>query len=142
MVKPILLEVHVRHPDLSVDGWRLEDGEELNREFPETFRIPGRAVREALQPGDFAKLVFAFAVEGDDGENLQEVDRMWVVVRERSAGGYLGQLDNEPTAICENDAFWLGAELPFEPRHVIDVEHGNDASVALAKAPPAIPWAR
>ena len=51
-------------------------------------------------------------------------------------------LDNTPTAITENDEFWLGTELPFEYRHIIAVDHGNEQSVALARAPAPIPWNR
>jgi hypothetical protein len=133
----------MRTPDLFTDGWRLEDVEALNREAPATFHIPDLAVRQALYPGAFAKLVFTFAVDGDDRGAREETERLWVIVREcLRDGGYMGMLDNEPTAIFENGAFWLGAELPFEPRHVIEVEHANEASLVAAGAPAPISWPR
>ena len=126
----------MRAPDLEKDGWRLEDGEEYHRAAPDTFFIPDLALRKILQPGDFAKLIFEIAVEG---EEYPSVERMWVIVRERTPGGYIGMLDNEPDSISENNSFWLGTEVPFEYRHIISVEHGNAESIAVAKAPVPIP---
>jgi len=37
-------------------GYRLGDGEALNREHPDTFLIPPRDERERLTPGDLVKL--------------------------------------------------------------------------------------
>lgn len=65
---------------------------------------------------------------------------MWVIVREIVPNGYLDMLDNKPSLIDENDEFWLGAELPFEYRHIIAVSRGNAESKALAFAPAPIPW--
>ena len=129
----------MRAPDLTKDGWCLNDGEALHREAPKTFLIPDLALRKILQPGDFAKLVFEIAIR--DAEH-NSVERMWVIIRERTASGYIGMLDNEPDSIPENDRLWLGTELPFEYRHIIDVEHGNAESMALARAPVPIPWDR
>lgn len=67
---------------------------------------------------------------------------MWVIVRECVSGGYIGILDNDPTAISENGEFWSGAELPFEYRHIINIDQGNEKSKALAEALPPIPWPR
>jgi hypothetical protein len=128
----------MRQPDFERDGWCLDDGEQINREAPETFSIPNLALRQNLKVGDYAKLIFRIAVEGDE----ISVERMWVVVRERIPDGYIGILDNEPDAISENGEFWLGAELPFEYRHIIAIVDATDESKALAIAPPAIPWDR
>jgi hypothetical protein len=129
----------MRAPDFETDGWCLEDGEERHRAAPKTFFIPDLALRKILRPGDFAKLIFAIAVED---EEYPCIERMWVIVRERTAGGYIGMLDNEPAPIPPNDRLWVGTELPFEYRHIIAVEHGNQASLALAWAPVPIPWDR
>jgi hypothetical protein len=129
----------MRVPDLEKDGWRLEDGEQRNREAPETFHIPDLEVRKVLEPGDLAKLIFEIAVEG---EEYPAVERMWVIVRERTPSGYFGMLDNQPSSISENDTFWVGTEVPFEYRHIISVRHGNKESIAAAKAPVPIPWNR
>jgi hypothetical protein len=129
----------MRAPDFKKDGWCLDDGEERHRAAPKTFLIPDLAVRKLLQPGDYAKLIFEIAVEDDE---YPSVERMWVIVRERTANGYVGMLDNEPNSIAENDQFWLGTELPFEYRHIISVRPGNEESIAAAKARVPIPWDR
>ena len=94
-------------------------------------------MRRVLRRGDFAKLIFRIAVAGNE-----EVERMWVIVRGRVQGGYIGMLNNTPSTIAENDEFWVGTELPFEYRHIIAVRSGNDESKALAAAPVPIPWDR
>ena len=129
----------MRQPDFDMDGWCLEDGEQRHREHPVKFDIPDLAVREILQPGDFAKLIFKIAV--DDADEPEAFERMWVLVRNRVPGGYVGMLDNEPSSIGENDEFWRGSELPFQPKHIIAVEHGNVESCALAALPPRRQWA-
>lgn len=131
----------MRLPDYELDGWCLEDGEDYHRAAPETFWLPERTRRETLQPGDYAKLIFRIALEDADNER-DAVERMWVLVRERSGGCYFGLLDNEPDAIEENDELWLGTELPFEARHVIDVIDADARSAALAAREPRRPWPR
>jgi hypothetical protein len=129
----------MRAPDFQRDGWCLEDGEERHRKAPATFLIPDLALRQRLQPGDVAKLIFRIAVEGDA---YGATERMWVVVRERMPDGYVGMLENEPHSISRNDRFWRGTELPFEYCHIIAVGHADEATIALAKAPVPIPWDR
>src|SRR4051812_14640546 len=129
----------MRVPDFENDGWCLDDGEQRHREAPATFLIPNLELRKILQPGDFAKLIFKIAVEGDD-EPIFE--RMWVIIRERTPDGYVGVLDNKPGGIPENDRLWLGTELPFDFRHIIAVEHGTEQSRAAASAQVPIPWDR
>jgi len=130
----------MRTPDFINDGWCLEDGEKLHQEFPKTFQIPDIEVRRILQIGDYAKLIFRIAV--DDGDPSGSVERMWVIIRERLSDGYVGILNNKPTAIEENDSLWLGSELPFEYRHIISVEHANEESLKIVQQPPPIPWER
>jgi hypothetical protein len=129
----------MRAPDFHRDGWCLEDGEDRHREAPATFFIPDLELRKLLQPGDLAKLIFKVAVEGDEHG---AVERMWVIIRERTPDGYVGMLDNEPDSISKNDQFWHGTELPFEYRHIIAVSHADETTIALAKAPVPIPWDR
>jgi hypothetical protein len=91
----------MREPDFVSDGWCLEDGEAYHAEAPDTFWIPEQHRREGLVAGDLAKLIFRISV--DNADESVAVERMWVLVRERTADGYLGVLDNEPNAIAEND---------------------------------------
>lgn len=132
--------VTMRAPNLEIDGWCLDDGEVYHRDAPDTFWIPDLRDRETLKVGDNAKLIFQISV--DDPDEPIAFERMWVAVSERVPGGYIGLLDNEPFAIAENKDFWLGSELPFEPRHVIAIDRSNDGSVAYAKKRPLSRWPR
>jgi hypothetical protein len=130
----------VREPEFHLDGWSLDDGEQRHAIAPDTFEIPPLWIREILEPGDLAKLIFKIAV--DDDADPEVFERMWVVVSARTRDGYIGILDNEPSAIAENDTFWRGSELPFSPRHIIDVSKANEESRAIAARPPKAPWDR
>ena len=130
----------MREPSRQVDGWELESGEELHAQYPDTFWLPERQHREALHPGDYAKLVFRISL--DDENDPVSVERMWVLVRERTPSGYMGVLRNEPDAIEENDELWLDTELPFRPEHIIDIQAADEESVDLAKQPPRRAWPR
>ncbi len=128
----------MREPDFGIDGWCLDDGEAYHAEAPETFWLPERSRREALQPGDLAKLIFRISVDNEN-ENVA-IERMWVLVRKLIPGGYLGVLDNEPDAIAENEEFWLGTELPFSAKHVINIEERDSNTMALAQEEPRKHW--
>tara|TARA_R110000787_G_C13179494_1_gene421674 strand:+ start:166 stop:561 length:396 start_codon:yes stop_codon:yes gene_type:complete len=130
----------MREPDLQIDGWCLEDGEVYHADAPSTFWIPEREDRENLQPGDLVKLIFQISL--DDPDEPIAVERMWVLVRERLPEGFLGLLDNDPSAIGENDEFWSGIELPFQTRHVIDIDRGDNSTLALALREPRRSWSR
>ncbi|MGW8201938.1 hypothetical protein [Sphingomonas bisphenolicum] len=129
----------MREPDIRTDGWCLENGEAYHRAAPETFCIPERLSREALQPGDLVKLIFRISI--DDPDEPEAVERMWVLVRERiKGGGYLGILDNDPYAVAENDEFWSGIELPFWPHHIIDIQQRDENTLSLACEEPKRRW--
>jgi len=130
----------MREPDFQLDGWCLDDGEEYHRASPDTFWIPDSHEREGLQPGDLAKLIFRISV--DDENEPVAVERMWVLVRERIDGGYLGVLDNDPYAVAQNDELWSGVELPFSARHVIDIRERDEKTIALAAQTPKKRWPR
>jgi hypothetical protein len=127
----------MRQPSLETDGWCLDDGEARHRANPDRFEIPPAYVRDGLEPGDFAQLIFLFLV---DGEEHPTGERMWVIVRERTADGYLGVLRNEPVSVEEGDEPSFGFELPFEPRHVIDALEYDEESRAIAAETPRKSW--
>ncbi len=130
----------MREPDFETDGWCLEDAEARQQEAPDTFWLPEEGKRKALQPGDLAKLVFRISVDND--ENPVAVERMWVLVRERTASHYFGILDNDPYAIEENDEFWSGTEVPFSARHVIDIDPADETTRSRAAELPRRAWPR
>lgn len=94
-------------------SFTLEDAEILNRENPDTFWIPSKERRENLVEGELVKLVFNLT----DGNQTQG-ERMWVLVKSVGSSGYLGVLDNDPYS---TDRIKAGSDIPFEPRHVIDI---------------------
>lgn len=128
-------------PTIENDGWRLLNAEDRHQESPERFHIPDERIRSALVVGDFAKLLFSIGTTGEQGDQ-EIVERMWVVVSERTEGRYLGLLDNDPEGIPKNDRLWSGVELPFGPEHVIDVQAGDAESIALSKVEPLRRWPR
>ena len=93
--------------------YALDDGEALNREFPDTFWVPSRDERDNLLPGELVKLIFRISLESE-----QHVERMWVMVKERLENGYVGELDNDPYCTTELCA---GARVEFRPEHVIQI---------------------
>ena len=84
----------MREPDLLIDGWCIDNGEAQHAAYPNTFWIPDRSDRENLGPGAAAKLIFYFN-DVNPNEPIA-AERMWVLIRERIPGGYLGVLDNFP----------------------------------------------
>jgi hypothetical protein len=105
---------------LEEDGWILVSAEERAAAFAQTFQIPPRARRESLSPGEAAKLLFD--IETREGGRVIDrgVDRMWVIVKVRTAQGYLGVLDNDP-GVAENVKLHEGDLIAFAPEHVASV---------------------
>lgn len=134
----------LRLADLGTDGWQLRSDEDAHRANPRTFWLPPLDDRRTLQPGMQVKLMFAIlepdpdhpdrpasarAAEGEEGF----VERMWVDVTEVLPDGrYLGVVRNQPFTLDPDDETvylrW-GAEVPFGPEHVIDIEPSPDMLV-------------
>lgn len=106
----------------------LEDGEAYHAANPATFEIPSLERRQGLKPGEIVKLMFRIS-NGSDSL----VERMWVIVEERTASGYVGRLDNDPAC---TDRIRAGMKVKFEPRHVINV-FVEDAHPELKPANPS-----
>jgi len=102
---------------ISRDGWALISAEARNAAHPETFQIPSREKRESLVPGEAAKLLFE--IENREAETIVDrgVDRMWVIVKTRAEGGYVGVLDNDP-GTEENLRLREGDNIAFGPEHI------------------------
>ncbi len=100
--------------------WSLLDAVEQAAANPRSFFIPDRDEREALRPGDIAKVVFQVGDQSVDGIGGE---RMWVEVTDRARGGYVGRLTNEPVVVTDLSR---GARIEFEPRHVIQLPGGDD----------------
>ena len=46
--------------------------------------------------------------------------------------------DGEVYYAAAPDTFWSGIELPFQPRHVIDIDKGDANTRALAQSTPRL----
>lgn len=102
-------------------GWELISGEQHQARHP-SFSLPDRKVRESLRPGDAAKLLFDIETRVAGCVTDRGVDRMWVIVKRRVGGGYLGVLDSDPGR-AENLNLRPGTELHFTAEHVVDIDH-------------------
>jgi hypothetical protein len=102
------------------NGWVLLSAEEHAAAAPNTFLIPPRSTRESLSPGDGAKLLFD--IETREGGRIIDrgVHRMWVIVKSRTAEGYIGVLDNDPGAAW-NLTLREGDSVFFAPEHVASI---------------------
>jgi hypothetical protein len=117
-----------QRPSIERDGWALVSAEERHAAHPETFPIPPWEARVALAPGDAAKLLFDIATKELGRVIDRGVDRMWVIVKSRAGGGYLGVLDNDP-GTAEGLLLRPGAEVLFGPEHVAAIGHPPRAYV-------------
>ncbi|MCK4501701.1 MAG: DUF2314 domain-containing protein [Desulfuromonadales bacterium] len=93
--------------------YTLDDAEEVNRQYPDTFWIPSRNVRENLGEGQLVKLLFRITNGSED-----QVERMWVEITKISNNGYEGILDNDPYCTKRITA---GLKVNFQAQHVIEV---------------------
>ena len=96
--------------------WSLLSAEARHAEHPDSFDLPSRAEREAIRPGQAAKLLFAIETAGDRG-----VDRMWVVVTAAGDDGYSGVLVNDPGRASDLDLA-DGDSIRFKPEHVAAID--------------------
>jgi len=105
---------------LENDGWELISAEDRNASHPETFQIPSREKRESLTQGDGAKLLFDIETREEGRVVDRGVDRMWVIVRARTNGGYIGVLDNNP-GTAGNLRLREGDNVAFGPEHIAEI---------------------
>lgn len=105
--------------ELERDGWELEDGAARHAEYPKSFWLPSAWRRYFLRRDQIVKLMFRITLRNENGDQSEEVERMWVIVKRRSGWGrYEGVLDNDPYCTTEMAS---GMELVFEARHVIQI---------------------
>jgi hypothetical protein len=106
---------------LDKDGWELISAEDRNASHPDTFQIPAREKRENLAPGDAAKLLFDIETREEGLVVDRGVDRMWVIVKGRTEGGYIGVLDNS-AGTAENLRLREGDNITFGPEHIAEID--------------------
>lgn len=99
-------------------SYKILNGEKLNQEYPESFYIPPRPVRENIPIGTIVKLIFDAQAEEDC------VERMWVTVTDKLQDHYVGQLSSSPSPYKK---LQYGAEIIFRPEHIINIwEYSTD----------------
>ncbi|WP_241289972.1 DUF2314 domain-containing protein [Burkholderia stabilis] len=103
---------------MDTGGWELDDAEAIAAEHPDTFHLPSRAQRDAVEADALVKLIFRISTVDEHGHTQVNVERMWVCVIERAAGHWIGELDNQPR--CTDDIA-PGMRVAFDSRHVIDI---------------------
>lgn len=127
------------------DYWELRDGEKCHSDNPDTFWIPELEKRESLKRGDAAKLIFDIECD-DKGKIIIQGERIFVIVSEVVGNKYIGILDSQPACIEKGqDDIYLcfGAEIPFEPRHVVDIARPPEEYIEWQLSqPPERIWPR
>jgi hypothetical protein len=98
------------------DVIELVNGEGSNHNYPDTFWIPAKAEREALQIGAVVKIVADLA---------PVPERFWVEITKRTMKDgkpqFYGQLRSDLLA-----GYSFDSEIgPFEPKHIIQIWEGN-----------------
>ena len=102
-------------------GWALVSAEARASSHPSTFRIPSRARRESLAPGDAAQLLFDIETREQGRVIDRGVDRMWVLVKACAGGRYAGVLDSNPGR-SEGLHLSEGDTIVFGPEHVANID--------------------
>jgi hypothetical protein len=88
---------------------KLANVEERNAESNGKFWIPPLHERQSLEPGDYAKVIFA----------TEPGERMWVKVSALLGGmRYLGVLSNAPVVTSE---FMMGDKVEFGAENVCEI---------------------
>ena len=92
----------------------LENAFELNKEYPDTFKIPSQKEIDSLKVNDLVKLIFV--EKNGSPETIPE--RMWVKIIEINKDNFVGILDNKPYYI---ESIKYGDEIVFKVENIIDI---------------------
>ena len=110
------IRVAMELPSYKLDHYELDNGEEIHREYSDSFWIPEKEKRESLQVGDVVKLIFR--MEEEKGSEDISVERMWVEITDVKLPYYKGNLDNDPSG---SNCVFCGQSVVFNPCHIIDI---------------------
>jgi hypothetical protein len=110
----------VNDATIEKDGWALLSTDEHQNAHP-GFLLPSISARASVAVGQAVKLLFDIETR-ENGQVIDRgVDRMWVIVRCRLKGRYVGVLDSDPGR-AENLSLRPGDEIVFGPEHVTDID--------------------
>ena len=100
--------------------YELDDPRPVAAENPYTYFLPSAEQLAALDVGDDVKLIFR-SVPRAPGWGAE---RMWVRITDIAPEGLAGELNNDPSDMPQ---LKVGAEVRFQPWHVIDIEWSDPA---------------
>ncbi|OEJ12998.1 hypothetical protein BFL38_00060 [Brachyspira hampsonii] len=89
----------------------LENAFELNKEYPDTFKIPSKEETYSLKPDDYVKLIFT--------EENAVPERMWVKITNINGNNFTGILDNDPYCL---KSVKCGDKIVFKTENIIDID--------------------
>ncbi|ADG71726.1 DUF2314 domain-containing protein [Brachyspira murdochii] len=87
----------------------LENAFELNKEYPDTFKIPPQKEIDSLKLDDYVKLIFT--------EENAVPERMWVKITNINGDNFTGILDNDPYCL---KSVKCGDKIVFKTENIID----------------------
>lgn len=103
-------------PSFETDYYELDNAENIHANYPDSFWIPEKTIRQNLKIGETVKLIFRMQLI--DNRDEVSVERMWVKIIDVKEGYYLGTLDNDPA----REVFLQYPDLViFKPEHVINI---------------------
>lgn len=108
-------------------SWHLKSGTALNREAPDTFRIPSDERKAAVRTGHSVKLAFEL---DNPPHGHPPGERMWVIVTAIEGENLRGFLDNAPVVV----PLLPGDEVNFTPDHIIDIWDTSNAGENAMRA--------
>lgn len=124
-----------RFATLEEDRWRVLDVLEDWKRRTGVIWYPDEETRASLRPGTSAKVLWEIVASDTEGRAATHVERMWVDVDHREDGPdgvlYSGTLAND----AHNPGLTrYGTRAWFTPRHVADVDAGDDEPMASERA--------
>ena len=75
-------------PTYEKDHYELDNVEDIHLEYPDSYWIPDKEVRESLKAGKVVKLVFR--MEETKGSDDVSVERMWIEITNKHQAFYEG----------------------------------------------------
>ena len=103
-------------PTLQDNHYELDNAELLHNDYPDTFDIPLKKLRDTLPIGTIVKLIFRMESKVDNHKT--EVERMWVEIIDKKGDIYIGALDNDP---CADVHLKYQQTIYFQSKHIIDI---------------------
>ena len=84
---------------------KLVDAAKRNAEHPDTFNVPTEHERQSVPLGHYVKI------------GVDDRERMWFKVVEKTDTGYVGTLSNDPVVVRMK----FGDRIEFTERHIMDI---------------------